>query len=106
MKKLLSILTLSLISFGAVASEESLVQDILHCGNGNDNIKVSRDLSLETLLLDLGGVVYHVPESEVVPLGITEITFPFDKGEVAIKLGETPSLILDAEEGIAFYQCL
>ena len=102
MKKLLSALVLTLVSFGAMASEESLVQDFLRCGD----VKVSKDLSLETLILDLGGVVYHVPESEVTPLGTTEFYLPFDKGEVVIKLGENPSLIMDTEEGIAFYQCL
>lgn len=101
MKKLISLLVLSLISFGAMASEETLVQDVLHC----DNIIVSKDKSLETLILDLGGVVYHVPESEVTPLGVTEFSFPFDKGEATIKLGENPSLVMDTEEGIAFYQC-
>ena len=101
MKKLLIALSLSLISFGVMASEESLVQEVLHC----EGATISKDKSLETLLINLGGVVYHVPESEVVPLGITEITFPFDKGEVVVKLGEVPSLILDTEEGISFHQC-
>lgn len=101
MKKLLIALSLSLISFGAVASEESLVQDVLYC----EDATISKDLSLETLLINLGGVVYHVPESEVIPLGTTEFSFPFDKGEGLIKLGTSPSLILDTEEGIAFHQC-
>lgn len=101
MKKLLILSVLSLVSFGAMATEEKLVQDILHCGN----VKVSKDLSLETLLINLGGVVYHVPESQLTPSGLTEVSFPFDKGEGLIKLGSSPSLILDTEEGISFHQC-
>lgn len=101
MKKLLSILALSLISFGAMATEESLVQDVLYC----EGATISKDKSLETLLINLGGVVYHVPESQVMSNGITEFNFPFDKGEVVVKLGENPSLVMDTEEGISFHQC-